>query len=94
MLVLSILNFEYLSENKTKFENILTHWSVAQTSWNDEKTRSRKSRWTIPLIPLNREELGTRDNSRDKAHLSVCITKKIVSRSTIAQYDIHFDCEG
>ena len=32
-----ILNFEYLGENLTKFENILTHWSVAQTSSNDEK---------------------------------------------------------
>ena len=28
---------EYLGENETKNENILTHWSVAQTSSNDEK---------------------------------------------------------
>ena len=34
-----ILNFEYLGENKTKFENILDHWSVAQAGLNDEKTR-------------------------------------------------------
>ena len=27
----------YLGENKTKFENILTHWSVAQAGSNDEK---------------------------------------------------------
>ena len=26
----SILKYEYLGENETKFENILTHWSVAQ----------------------------------------------------------------
>ena len=32
-----ILNFEYLGENETKNENILTHWSVAQASSNDEK---------------------------------------------------------
>ena len=32
-----ILNFEYLGENETKNENILTHWSVAQASLNDEK---------------------------------------------------------
>ena len=34
---------------ETKFETILTRWSVAQTGSNDEKTRSRKSRWTVPL---------------------------------------------
>ena len=33
----SILNFEYLSENETKIENILTPWSVAQAGMNDEK---------------------------------------------------------
>ena len=32
-----ILNFEYLGENETKNENILTYWSVAQASLNDEK---------------------------------------------------------
>ena len=31
------LNFEYLGENETKNENILTYWSVAQASLNDEK---------------------------------------------------------
>ena len=28
---------EYLGENKTKKENILTHWSVAQAGSNDKK---------------------------------------------------------
>ena len=32
-----ILNFEYLCKNETKFENMLTHWSVAQAGSNDEK---------------------------------------------------------
>ena len=41
--------FEYLGENKTEFENILTHCSVAQAGSNDEKTGGRKSRWTVPL---------------------------------------------
>ena len=44
-----MLNLEYLCENLTKFENILTHRSVAQAGSNDEKTRGRKSRWTVPL---------------------------------------------
>ena len=34
--VFSILKFEYLSENQTKIENILTHWSVAQAGSNGE----------------------------------------------------------
>ena len=43
--------FEYLSEDETKNENILTHWSVAQAGSNDEKkTGGRKSRWTVPLM--------------------------------------------
>ena len=29
--------FEYLSENETEFENILTHWSEAYAGLNDEK---------------------------------------------------------
>ena len=33
----------------TKIENSLTHWSVAQTGSNDEKTGSRKYCWTVPL---------------------------------------------
>ena len=45
----SILKYEYLGENETKFENILTHWSVAQASSNDEKNGGPKSRWTVPL---------------------------------------------
>ena len=35
--VFFILNFEYLGENETKFENILTLWSVAQAGSNAEK---------------------------------------------------------
>ena len=35
--VFLIPNFEYLGENKTKFENILNHGSVAQTNLNDEQ---------------------------------------------------------
>ena len=41
-----IVNFEYLRENETKFENILTHWSVAQAGSNDEK---KKLGWKISL---------------------------------------------
>ena len=41
--------FEYLGENETEFENILTHWSVAQAGSNHKKTGGPKSRWTIPL---------------------------------------------
>ena len=38
--------FEYLSENGTKIENILTIWSVAQagSTSNNEKTGGKKSR--------------------------------------------------
>ena len=38
-----------LSEILNKIKNILTHWSLAQASSNDEKTGSQKSRWTVPL---------------------------------------------
>ena len=48
--VFCILNFEYLSENQTKNETILIHWSVDQAGLNDEKTGGRKSCWTVPLI--------------------------------------------
>ena len=41
--------YKYLSKNDTKNKTILTHWSVAQASLNDEKTEGRKSRWTVPL---------------------------------------------
>ena len=37
--VFSILKYEYLGKNETKFENIWTHWSVAQAGLNYEKTR-------------------------------------------------------
>ena len=50
-----MLNLEYLCENETKFENILTHRSVAQAGSNDEKTRGRKSRWTVPLKQLSKK---------------------------------------
>ena len=39
--------------NLTKFENILTQWSVAQGGLNDEKTGSRKSCWIVPLMLSN-----------------------------------------
>ena len=50
-LVFFILSFEYLGDNETKFDNILTDWSVAQASSNNAKTtgRGRKSRWIVPL---------------------------------------------
>ena len=35
--VFSTLKYEYLGENKTEFENILTHWSEAKAGLNDEK---------------------------------------------------------
>ena len=41
------LKYEYLGENETEFKNILTHWSEAEAGSNDEKTRGRKSRWTV-----------------------------------------------
>ena len=48
--VFSILRFEYLGENDTKFETILIHWPVTQAGSNDEKNyRGRKSHWTVPL---------------------------------------------
>ena len=34
----TLKKFEYLGKNETEFENILTHWSVAQAGLNDEKT--------------------------------------------------------
>ena len=34
--------YEYLSENETKNETILTHWSVAQAGSNDEKNWGSK----------------------------------------------------
>ena len=44
-----ILNFEYLRENETKYENILTRWSEAQASLNYVKNGGPKYRWTVPL---------------------------------------------
>ena len=42
---------EYRGENETKNEkNILTHLSVALGGSKMKKTRSQKSRWTVPLI--------------------------------------------
>ena len=41
--------YEYLGENETKNQTVLTHWSVAQAGSNDEKNRGRKSHWTVPL---------------------------------------------
>ena len=44
-LVFSVLKFEDLSENLTKLENIVIHWSVATS--NEEKTEGRKYRWAV-----------------------------------------------
>ena len=33
----STLKYEYLGENETEFENILTHWSEAEAGSTDEK---------------------------------------------------------
>ena len=43
------LKYEYLGENETKNENILTRWSVTQAGSNYEKNGGPKSRWTVPL---------------------------------------------
>ena len=34
--------FEYLGENETEFQTVLTHWSVAQAGSNDEKNWGSK----------------------------------------------------
>ena len=47
--VFSQLKIEYLGENETKYENILTHWSVAQAGWNDEKNRRSKISLDCPF---------------------------------------------
>ena len=41
--------FEYLGENETEFENILTHWSVAQAGSNDEKNWGSKISLDCPF---------------------------------------------
>ena len=33
----TFVNYEYLGENETEFENILTNWSEAKAGSNDEK---------------------------------------------------------
>ena len=47
-----ILKFEYLSENETKIENILTHWSVAQAGSNDENNWGSKISLDCPFSLL------------------------------------------
>ena len=47
--VFSTLKYEYLGENETKNENILTRWSDTQAGSNFEKNGGPKSRWTVPL---------------------------------------------
>ena len=42
--------FEYLSEDETKNENILTHWSVAQAGSNDEKNWGSKISLDCPFF--------------------------------------------
>ena len=41
--------FEYLGEYETEFENILTHWSVAQAGSNDEKNWGSKISLDCPF---------------------------------------------
>ena len=48
-----MLNFEYLGENETKFENILTHWSVVQAGSNDEKNWGSKISLDCPFKANN-----------------------------------------
>ena len=43
------LKFEYLGENKTKFENISTHWSVAEAGSKDEKNWGSKISLDCPF---------------------------------------------
>ena len=45
--------YEYLGENETKFETILTHWSVVKAGSKMKKTRGRKSGWTVPIQQIN-----------------------------------------
>ena len=47
-----ILKFEYLSENQTNIENILTHWSVAQVDSNGEKNWMSKILLDCPFNSL------------------------------------------
>ena len=46
-----IFEFEYLGENETEFENILTHWSVAQAGSNDDKNWGSKISLDCPFKP-------------------------------------------
>ena len=51
--------FEYLGENETEFENILTHWSVAQAGSNDEKNWGSKISLDCPFKPGMRIRLNS-----------------------------------
>ena len=44
-----ILNFEYLRENETKYENILTRWSEAQAGSNYVKKWGSKISLDCPF---------------------------------------------
>ena len=48
-MVVKGLNYNYLGENETKFENILTHWSVDQAGSNDEKNKGSKISLDCPF---------------------------------------------
>ena len=41
--------YEYLGENETKNQTVLTHWSVAQAGSNDEKNRRSKISLDCPF---------------------------------------------
>ena len=55
----SQLKFEYLGENETKYEFFLTHWSVAQAGWNDEKNRRSKISLDCPFKDQCYESLNS-----------------------------------
>ena len=55
---------EYLGENDTKKENIITHWSVAQAGSNDEKNWGSKISFDCPF--------NNSVHSSKKSSLCVC----------------------
>ena len=61
--VFSILKFEYLSENQTKIENILTHWSVAQAGSNGELNWRSKISLDCPFKSKQHQNITLSDFS-------------------------------
>ena len=59
--------FEYLSENETRNENILTHWSVAQAGSSDEKIMRVESLLGLSLQNVTKcfwEQLTNSDHTQ------------------------------